>query len=142
MWVRLTCGGLDQLREANRNGRAEIRAHSGGPGGEDLMLLFFSSGTTGFPKMVEHNYFYPLGHIVTASYWQNLEPGDIHLSVADSGWAKTMWGKFLWAMDGRGDCVRLRFPRKIFAEGTPKADGRQQGLDLLRASYRLSILCP
>jgi acetyl-CoA synthetase len=64
------------------------------PGGEDLMLLFFSSGTTGFPKMVEHNYFYPLGHIVTASYWQNLEPGDIHLSVADSGWAKTMWGKF------------------------------------------------
>lgn len=60
---------------------------------EDIMLLYFTSGTTGPPKMVAHNQIYPLGHIVTARFWQNLHPGSLHLTVADSGWAKAVWGK-------------------------------------------------
>ncbi len=60
---------------------------------DDMMLLYFTSGTTGMPKMVQHNFTYPLGHIVTAKYWQNVEDGGLHLTVADTGWAKAVWGK-------------------------------------------------
>jgi acetyl-CoA synthetase len=59
----------------------------------DRMLLYFTSGTTGMPKMVSHNFAYPLGHIVTAKYWQQVEEGGLHLTVADTGWAKAAWGK-------------------------------------------------
>lgn len=59
----------------------------------DPMLLYFTSGTTGMPKMVTHNYLYPLGHILTAKYWQNCTPGGLHLTVAETGWAKASWGK-------------------------------------------------
>lgn len=60
---------------------------------EDILLLYFTSGTTGMPKMVQHNFTYPLGHILTAKYWQNVADGGLHLTVADTGWAKAMWGK-------------------------------------------------
>lgn len=60
---------------------------------EDISLLYFTSGTTGQPKMVTHNFIYPLGHIVTAKYWQNVEENGLHLTVADTGWAKAVWGK-------------------------------------------------
>ncbi|HOJ63886.1 MAG TPA: AMP-binding protein [Spirochaetota bacterium] len=59
----------------------------------DIMLLYFTSGTTGMPKMVQHNFNYPLGHIVTAKFWQNVENDGLHLTVADTGWAKAAWGK-------------------------------------------------
>lgn len=59
----------------------------------DPMLTYFSSGTTGMPKMIMHNFTYPLGHIVTAKYWQKVEDGGRHLTCADSGWAKFAWGK-------------------------------------------------
>ncbi|MCC8193214.1 MAG: AMP-binding protein [Deltaproteobacteria bacterium] len=62
--------------------------------GKDPLLIFFSSGTTGMPKMLLHNHEYPLGHYFTAAYWHNLEPGDLHMAVADTGWAKAAWGKF------------------------------------------------
>jgi acetyl-CoA synthetase len=64
------------------------------PGGADPLLIFFSSGTTGMPKMVEHSHGYPLGHLATGVYWHNLEPGDVHLTLADTGWGKAVWGKF------------------------------------------------
>ena len=60
---------------------------------EDIMILYFTSGTTGQPKMVIHDFTYPLGHITTAKYWHNLHENSIHLTVADTGWAKAVWGK-------------------------------------------------
>ena len=63
-------------------------------GGKDPMIVFFSSGTTGMPKMVCHNANYPLGHFMTAAYWHDLGPGDIHFTLADTGWGKAVWGKF------------------------------------------------
>jgi len=59
----------------------------------DMMLVYFSSGTTGMPKMVWHDYEYPLGHIVTAKYWQRVRENKVHLTQSDSGWAKFAWGK-------------------------------------------------
>lgn len=60
---------------------------------DDIMLMYFTSGTTGEPKMVAHDFTYPLGHIVTARYWHNLHEGSLHLTIADTGWAKAAWGK-------------------------------------------------
>lgn len=60
---------------------------------EDYMLIYFSSGTTGMPKMVAHDFTYPLGHITTAKYWQQVEDCGLHLTYSDSGWAKFAWGK-------------------------------------------------
>ena len=59
----------------------------------DIMLLYFTSGTTGMPKMVNHDFIYPLGHILTAKYWQNVQDNGLHFTVADTGWAKSAWGK-------------------------------------------------
>ena len=59
----------------------------------DPMLIFFSSGTTGYPKMVEHDYTYPLGHVMTARHWHKVDPKGIHFTVADTGWGKALWGK-------------------------------------------------
>ncbi len=63
------------------------------PGGDDLMLMFFTSGTSGYPKIAAHNYKYPLGHFHTAKYWHTVDPDGLHLTISDTGWAKAMWGK-------------------------------------------------
>ncbi len=60
---------------------------------DDAMLLYFTSGTTGMPKMMTHDFTYPLGHIVTALYWQNVRDNGLHFTIADTGWAKSAWGK-------------------------------------------------
>ncbi|HOU67800.1 MAG TPA: AMP-binding protein [Paludibacteraceae bacterium] len=60
---------------------------------DDIMLMYFTSGTTGEPKMVAHTFTYPLGHIVTGKYWHNLNEKSLHLTVADTGWGKAVWGK-------------------------------------------------
>ena len=59
----------------------------------DPMLLYFTSGTTGYPKGVIHDFSYPLAHIVTAKYWHRCEDGGLHFTVAETGWAKASWGK-------------------------------------------------
>ena len=64
-----------------------------GNSSDDMMLLYFTSGTTGMPKMVQHNYSYPLGHIVTAKYWHQVLDRGLHFTMADTGWAKAAWGK-------------------------------------------------
>ena len=62
--------------------------------GDDIMLMFFTSGTTGYPKIAAHNHKYALGHFHTAKYWHNVDPDGLHLTISDTGWAKAMWGKF------------------------------------------------
>ncbi len=63
------------------------------PCGNDTMLMFFTSGTTGYPKIAAHSFKYPLGHFVTANYWHCVNPEGLHLTISDTGWAKSMWGK-------------------------------------------------
>ena len=63
------------------------------PSNDDMMLLYFTSGTTGMPKMVAHSFTYPLGHIPTAVFWHNCDPDGKHLTVSETGWAKSVWGK-------------------------------------------------
>lgn len=71
------------------------------PHGRDMMLLYFTSGTTGMPKMVVHDFNYPIGHIATAKYWHRVDPEGLHLTVSETGWAKSVWGKLYgqWLME-------------------------------------------
>jgi len=71
----------------------------------DPMLVYFTSGTTGNPKLIEHNYTHPLGHIVTAKYWHQVQENKLHMSVSDSGWAKFGWGKIY----GQWICGAVQF---------------------------------
>ena len=61
---------------------------------DDTMIMYFTSGTSGEPKMVAHDYLYAMGHLTTGVFWHNLHPGSLHLTVADTGWGKAVWGKF------------------------------------------------
>ena len=72
------------------------------PSGDELALMFFSSGTTGNPKMVEHKHTYGLGHFLTARYWHNCEPDGLHFTISDTGWGKSLWGKLYgqWMCEG------------------------------------------
>jgi len=63
------------------------------PCGSDPMLMYFTSGTSGYPKLAAHNYKYPLGHFITAKYWHRVNPDGLHLTISDTGWAKSAWGK-------------------------------------------------
>ena len=63
------------------------------PCGSDPMLMYFTSGTSGYPKLAAHNYKYPLGHFITAKYWHRVNPDGLHFTISDTGWAKAMWGK-------------------------------------------------
>lgn len=72
------------------------------PRNDDMMLLYFTSGTTGMPKMVTHDFLYPLAHIVTAKYWHKVDPEGMHLTISETGWMKSVWGKLYgqWLMEG------------------------------------------
>jgi acetyl-CoA synthetase len=90
----------DEKREGWLNFREEIQKASSkfeppilNWGNDDPIFVYFSSGTTGLPKMVQHDNTYPLGHIITAKYWQNVMEDGLHYTVADTGWAKAMWGQ-------------------------------------------------
>ena len=72
---------------------AEFQKPTDYPCGKDPMLMFFTSGTTTYPKITTHNYLYPLGHFITAKYWNRVNPNGIHLTISDTGWGKALWGK-------------------------------------------------
>lgn len=86
--------------EGWRNFNEEYKAYSthfdrkdDSPCGNDTMMMYFTSGTSGYPKIAVHNYKYPLGHFHTAKYWHAVDPDGLHLTISDTGWAKAMWGK-------------------------------------------------
>ncbi|OQA29215.1 MAG: Acetyl-coenzyme A synthetase [Verrucomicrobia bacterium ADurb.Bin345] len=81
---------FEQVCREGDAGAARLEKTSGG---SDPLFIFFSSGTTGAPKMILHDHTYALAHLTTALYWQDLRPGDLHLTIADTGWAKAAWGK-------------------------------------------------
>lgn len=97
---------------------------------DDISLLYFTSGTTGNPKMVAHDFTYPLGHIVTGSFWHNLKEDSLHLTVADTGWGKAVWGK-LYGQWIAGACVFVYDHEKF----TPR--------DMLRmiSKYHITSFC-
>ncbi len=100
------------------------------PNNDDIMLMYFTSGTTGMPKMAAHSWTYPLAQTVTAYYWHNLGDGDIHIAVADTGWAKAGWGKLY----GQWICGATLFVYDFDRFIAP---------DLLRmlAKYRVTSFC-
>ncbi len=72
------------------------------PCGSDDMLMFFTSGTTGYPKIAVHNHKYPLGHFITARFWHYVDPDGLHFTISDTGWGKALWGKLYgqWLCEG------------------------------------------
>ena len=82
--------------------KSSFRRTSETPCGDEPALMFFSSGTTGNPKMVEHKHTYPLGHFLTAKYWHCCEPDGLHFTISDTGWGKSLWGKLYgqWMCEG------------------------------------------
>ena len=82
---------------------------------EDTMLMYFTSGTTGEPKMVAHDFLYAMGHLTTGVFWHNLGPDSIHLTVADTGWGKAVWGK-LYGQWFAGACVFVFDHEKFSAD--------------------------
>jgi len=90
---------FDKAIESQHDTFARVKTHC-----REVMLLYFTSGTTGYPKMVTHNYRYALAHIMTASYWLNVDPNGRHYTVADTGWAKSAWG-CLYGQMALGACV-------------------------------------
>ncbi len=92
LWsVQKDIDGFDNLTKQMEN--AEDTFERVETNADDPMMLYFTSGTTGYPKGVIHDYKYPLAHIVTAKYWQQAEDGGLHFTVAETGWAKASWGK-------------------------------------------------
>ena len=72
------------------------------PCGDEPALMFFTSGTTGYPKIATHSYKYPLGHYITAKYWHGVDPDGLHFTISDTGWGKALWGKLYgqWLCEG------------------------------------------
>ena len=94
------------------------------------MLMYFSSGTSGYPKMVLHDHLYSLGHLSTAKYWQNVDPEGVHLTIADTGWGKAVWGKLYgqWHMEAA-----------VFVYDYDKFDPHEI-MDIIE-KYRITSLC-
>ncbi|MDE7367414.1 MAG: AMP-binding protein [Lachnospiraceae bacterium] len=88
-----TLKGWNNFKRDIRFFSPEFKKPKHAAGGDDPMLMFFTSGTTSYPKIASHSYKYALGHFITAKYWQQVDPDGIHFTISDTGWGKAMWGK-------------------------------------------------
>lgn len=93
MMVGGTRDGWRNFDEEYKRFSSHYERTENSPCGNDTMLMYFTSGTSGYPKIATHNYKYPLGHFHTAKYWHNVDPDGLHFTISDTGWAKAMWGK-------------------------------------------------
>ena len=89
------------------------------PCGDDPMLMFFTSGTTGYPKIALHSYKYPLGHFITAKYWHGVSADGLHFTISDTGWGKALWGKLYGQWLSQGAVFTYDFDRFDAAEILP-----------------------
>jgi acetyl-CoA synthetase len=108
-------GGLWLDFEAGIEGASDVWQRPAGTEAtraSDMMIMSFSSGTTGYPKMVAHDFTYPLGHIVTGVFWHRVEKGGLHFTISDTGWLKSLWGKMYgqWL----GECAVLTYDFEKF----------------------------
>ena len=100
------------------------------PCGEDICTMFFTSGTTGYPKIAAHSYKYALGHFITAKYWHCVERDGLHLTISDTGWGKALWGKFYGQWMAEGAVFTYDFDRFDAQDILP-----------LFAKYRITTFC-
>ena len=112
---RRRADGWEEFDCSVRCGRATARYRSTSTHRDDPLLLYFTSGTVAYPKMVQHAHSYALGHVGTARFWHDLRPGDLHWTVTDTGWAKAAWGGLFGQMHERACIVQV-------ALGRPDAD--------------------
>jgi len=98
--------------------------------GDDTMLMFFTSGTTGYPKIAEHSYKYALGHYITAKYWHGCVEGGLHFTISDTGWGKALWGKLYGQWLCQGAVFTYDFDRFNAADILP-----------LFAKYKITTFC-
>ncbi|MEA5059587.1 MAG: AMP-binding protein [Candidatus Pelethousia sp.] len=95
--IRVTCNGKREgwhdFDEESALFSRSFHREADAPCGNDPMVMFFTSGTTGYPKIVTHTYKYALGHFITAKYWHCVEPDGLHFTISDTGWGKALWGK-------------------------------------------------
>ena len=100
------------------------------PCGSDLSLMFFTSGTTGYPKIAAHNYKYALGHYITAKYWHGVSDDGLHFTISDTGWGKALWGKLYGQWLAEGAVFTYDFDRFNAAEILP-----------MFAKYQITTFC-
>ena len=100
------------------------------PCGNDPMLMFFTSGTTGYPKIATHSYKYPLGHYITARYWHGVTDQGLHFTISDTGWGKALWGKLYGQWLCEGAVFTYDFDRFSAADILP-----------MFAKYRIETFC-
>lgn len=122
--------GWHNFNEEYKNYSDNFERNEDSPKGDDKMLMFFTSGTTGNPKIATHSFKYPLGHFITANYWHQVNPNGLHLTISDTGWAKALWGKLYgqWLCEGA-----------VFAYDFDKFDAS----DILPmfAKYKITTFC-
>ncbi|MBE5997662.1 MAG: cupin domain-containing protein [Lachnospiraceae bacterium] len=102
----------------------------GSPCGNDTMIMFFTSGTTGYPKIAAHSYTYPLGHFITAKYWHGVSEQGLHFTISDTGWGKALWGKLYGQWLSEGAVFTYDFDRFNAAEILP-----------MFAKYHITTFC-
>ncbi|MBE6718802.1 MAG: cupin domain-containing protein [Ruminococcaceae bacterium] len=100
------------------------------PCGNDTMLMFFTSGTTGYPKIAAHNYKYALGHYITAKYWHGVSDDGLHFTISDTGWGKALWGKLYGQWLSEGAVFTYDFDRFSAADILP-----------MFAKYQITTFC-